>query len=360
MPPTGCITTAEALAPYLNLSDKETQSLRRIISVYPLAITPYYLSLVDPSDPEDPIRKMCVPSLDESLYEGQSDTSGEADNTILEGLQHKYRQTALILSTEKCAMYCRHCFRKRLVGKSTEETKGSLDAMADYVALHDEITNVLISGGDAFLNSDSMIEAYLERFSKIGHIDFIRIGTRTPVVWPERITKNLLEILAEYAKIKPIYIITQFNHPRELSEQALGAIRALQASGLVIRNQTVLLKGVNDDPEVLGELLRRLAACAVLPYYVFQCRPVLGVKAQFQVPFSRALPIVNKARSLQNGQGKSFRYCMSHPRGKIELLDVIEGKLIARFHQAKSAEDDNRLFSASISSSQAWLDENLS
>lgn len=148
------ICSAEGVQQFLSLSDEDTEQMAKIIERYPVCANPYYLSLIDKNDPQDPIRKMCIPDIHEFSEGGQADTSGEAENTVIQGMQHKYRQTAMILSTNQCAMYCRHCFRKRMVGASSEEIASQLPAMADYIRSHKEINNVLISGGDAFMNNN--------------------------------------------------------------------------------------------------------------------------------------------------------------------------------------------------------------
>ena len=357
-----CITTADQLCDALKLPDEERDKYRSIISRFPMMITPYYFSLIDLKDPEDPIAKMCIPSEEELLQEGSFDTSGESENTKWEGVQHKYRQTALILSTNVCAMYCRHCFRKRLVGLSDAELNKKVDEAAEYVHAHPEITNVLITGGDALMNPNAIIARYLKEFSAIENLDFIRFGSRVPVTFPKRIYEDeeLLSLLSEYAGVKPLYVVTQFNHPREITEESIRAVKALQCRGIQVRNQTVLLRGVNDDPEVLGELLRGLTRIEVVPYYIFQCRPVTGVKGHFQVPLRQGVRIVDEAKALQNGIGKSVRYAMSHPLGKIEILgESEEGKMLFKFHQNKYPEDRSRIFSADIDDETTWLDTEL-
>ena len=196
-------------------------------------VNPYYLSLVDENDPEDPIRKLCIPADAELKAGGEMDTSGEHDNTVMTGMQHKYDATVLILSTNQCAMYCRHCFRKRLVGLSGDEIAEYISEMAQYVRQHEEINNVLVSGGDAFLNSNRTIRKYLEEFSGIEHLNLIRFGSRTPVVLPQRITTDpeLVVMLTSYGKKKQIYVVTQFNHPRELTEEAAEAVHTLMGDG---------------------------------------------------------------------------------------------------------------------------------
>lgn len=346
---------------YLGLEDGEVEELRAIEEKYPICIPDYYLKLVDPADPADPIRKMCVPCAMEFSEGGSKDTSGEADNTVVQGMQHKYHQTVMLLSTNQCAMYCRHCFRKRLVGLTSEEIAAHLDEMVAYVQEHPEIDNVLISGGDAFLNSNVLIEQYLECFSAVPHLKFIRFGTRTPVSFPQRITQDdgeLPALLERYGKKKQIVVVTQFNHPRELTAEAIEAVRTLQQAGCVIRNQTVLLSGVNDDAETLAGLMSGLLSCGVIPYYVFQCRPVEGVKNQFQVPIEQGIRITDAAKGRLNGQAKSFRYVMSHPTGKIEILGKLEdGKMLFKYHEAKDDADQGRMFAKQLDAKQCWLDE---
>ncbi len=344
----------------LHLGEEETEKLESIAARYPVCVNPYYLGLIDPEDKQDPIRKMSVPDFLEFSEGGSADTSGESENTVIQGMQHKYRQTVLILSTDVCAMYCRHCFRKRMVGLSSEETAVHIPKMAEYVRSHPEINNVLVSGGDAFMNSNAVIEEYLRSFGEIPTVDFIRFGTRTPVTLPQRITGDdgeLPELLKRYSRKKTVIVVTQFNHPREITEEALEAVNLLWECGCVVRNQTVLLKGVNDRPEVLAELMNRLTANRVLPYYVFQCRPVEGVKNQFQVPLARGVEIVDRAKAAMNGQSKAFRYVMSHPTGKIEILGQRGERMLFKYHQAKYEKDQGRIFEKQIGEGQCWLGE---
>ncbi len=355
------VTTAEELAEILHLSAQEEKSIANILDKYPMSVTRYYLSLVDLEDPQDPIRKMCIPTIEEEDLGGSFDTSGEKENTVVEGMQHKYSQTVMILSTNQCAMYCRHCFRKRLVGMSDEETARQFQEVITYIQEHKEINNALISGGDAFLNSTNVIEDYLRELTAIEHLDMIRFGTRIPVVFPQRITEDeqLLEALKRYGEKKQIYVVTQFNHPRELTPEAVAAIQCLKKVGIVIRNQTVLLRGVNDNSDVLAELLQKLVKYGVHPYYVFQCRPVTGVKNQFQVPLMKAYDIVQGAKNQQNGHGKSFRFVLSHETGKIEIIGkMANGEMVFQYHQAKKAQNKGKIFICKISENQTWFEEN--
>ena len=356
------IETVADLEKFIALSETERATIKEVTDRFPMRITPYYLSLIDQSDPGDPIRKMCIPSADERDDSGAFDTSGEYDNTVIEGVQHKYSQTALILSTNICASYCRHCFRKRMVGATENELNRQIGQAVDYVRAHPEINNVLLSGGDALMNPNQIIRRYLEELCEIETLDLIRIGSRVPVVLPERIYADdeLLEIIAECSFKKSIYVVTQFNHPREVTQEAALAVQRLHDAGALVRNQTVLLRGVNDRAEIIGILLRRLTAIGVDPYYIFQCRPVKGVKKLFQVPLLNAVHIIDGAKNMQNGIGKSVRFVMSHPRGKIEILGNPGGQtLMFKFHQAKNPKDAARIFSAKVEQDTTWLDEDL-
>ena len=221
----------------------------------------------------------------------------------------------------------------------------------------EKISNVLISGGDSLVNSNTKIEYLLKLFTSIDNLDFIRFGTRIPVVMPQRISEDLqlLEILKKYSKKKQIYIVTQFNHPNEVTEESKKAIKMLQKIGIVVKNQTVLLKGVNDDSHVLGSLLKKLTSIGVVPYYIFQCRPVKGVKGQFQVPFERGYEIIEGAKAMQNGQGKCFKYCFSCESGKIEVVGKLGDEMIFKFHEAKYEKDYGRIFTKKLEKDTCWL-----
>ncbi len=337
---------------------EDADTLRRVTGDYPMSVTRYYASLIDENDPCDPIRRMCVPTAGELDAGGTADTSGELQNTKATGVQHKYGPTALILSTNICATYCRHCFRKRLAGVSEDEILDTLDEAVEYISAHDEITNVLISGGDALLNSNRVLKGYLSGLCGIGHLSMIRLGSRVPVVFPRRIYDDpeLLGILKEYSAKKKLYISTQFNHPRELTEEAGRAVKALLDADVILHNQTVLLRGVNDDAETLSSLMRGLTAIGITPYYLFQCRPTAGVKTLFQVPLSEAYDIVEYAKRSLSGYSKRFRYVMSHPTGKIEIIGKApDGSMVFKYHQAKDPADHARLFMKKLPEGACWL-----
>jgi lysine 2,3-aminomutase len=354
------ITSVDEVGEILDLTESEERNLDRLSEMHPIRVPEYYLSLIDEQDPEDPIRKMALPSSTESIAEGSYDTSGELSNTILPGLQHKYKQTALILATAECAMYCRHCFRKRLVGLPSQEILRDVDAAVEYIRNHKEINNVLITGGDPFTLSTSRICNLLEALSIVPHLDFIRFGSRVPVTYPMRILHDdeLLEVLKNHSKrSRRLFVVTQFNHPREITEESIDAVDRLMSAGVIVNNQAVLLKGVNDDPDVLAALQNRLVGIGVNPYYVFQCRPVARVKKTFQVPLYDGYKIVEGAKKLLNGHSKRFRYIMSHHSGKIEILGILDGKFLFKYHQAKNSDDQGRIFTREVNKDATWLDD---
>jgi len=354
------ITSIDELSSYVEMSDTEKEMLTAVSESSPFMTTKYYVSLIDKDDPNCPLRKLQIPTAEEMSQEGDLDTSGEKDNTKLQGLQHKYDSTALILSTNACAMYCRYCFRKRLVGLSNAEVLSKFDEAIEYIKQHKEINNVLISGGDSFFLPTYVIKQFLEKLSSIDHVDFIRFGTRIPVVLPDRISEDeeLLSILRKYSKSnKRIYIVTQFNHPRELTEESIRAINALQDANCIINNQTVLLRGINDNSDVLADLMNGLVKNGVNPYYVFQCRPVKGVKKHFQLPFDQGIDIVENARVKLNGHSKRFKFIMSHKTGKIEILGKYKDDIMFKYYHSPMKERIGKIFTVENDNEIAWLDE---
>lgn len=355
-----CICSLEQLENYLEpLSHEEKEKLRQVIQVHPMRISKYYLSLIDWADPHDPLRKIVVPSLEELSLEGSYDTSGEAENTKMPGLQHKYAETALILATNRCATYCRHCFRKRLVGLPTEEIVKRFEDAAEYILKHEEINNVLISGGDPLVLSNDVLETFLEMLSKIDHLSFIRFGSKTPVNLPKRLNDpELLALFRKYSRNdRRLYVVTQFNHPREITPQSIRAVSNLINAGVLLSNQTVLLRGVNDNPATLAALMNGLVSIGVTPYYVFQCRPVKRVKGHFQVPICEGVRIVEKAKEECNGHSKRFKYVMSHKTGKVEILGIIDDEVYFKYHEAKNRQNMGIMFRRRVNEKAGWLDD---
>ncbi|MBQ8325020.1 MAG: KamA family radical SAM protein [Clostridia bacterium] len=354
------ITTVEQLCQYVDLSEEEKKNISELMLRFPMSITRHYMNLIDWKAPNDPLRKIVVPCATEFNVEGLLDTSGEAENTKIQGLQHKYKPTALMLSTNACASYCRFCFRKRMVGLTQDEIVKRVDDVARYLSEHPEIDNVLVSGGDALMNNNNLIRHILNHLTSIDSIQYVRFGSRMLSVLPQRLMDpELLEIFNEFSQKKGLYIVTHFEHPREITPDAIEAIDLLKRQGgVALKNQTVLLRGVNDSPTVLAELMTKLTVCGISPYYVFQCRPVSGVKKQFQVPLAEGYKIVDEAKKHMSGLAKQFRFGMSHATGKIEIIGMLEGeKMLFKYHEAKNLEDNARIFTADVSNGKAWLTE---
>ncbi len=272
------VRTPEGLGVFINLSGREKQEIKRAADVFPMAITPYYASLIDRQDASCPIRSQCIPSMQELAF-----GSGEMEDPLheeayspLPGLIHRYPDRVLLLATLECSMYCRHCTRKRKVGDPTKAiNREGLDAAIAYIGEHHEIRDVLVSGGDPFLLEDHILENIIRRIREIPHVEVIRIGTRTPVVLPQRITGSLVAMLQKY---HPIWVNTHFNHPREFTPESTGALAKLANAGIPLGNQTVLLKGINDRAAVIKALVHLLVKNRVRPYYLYHCDYSRGIK----------------------------------------------------------------------------------
>ncbi len=344
----------------IKIQEEEKKKLKKVIEKHPMFIPEYYAKLIDWKNPDDPIKQIIFPSVDELDLSGSYDTSGEKENTVLTGLQHKYKETALLLVTNRCAGYCRHCFRKRLVGIPTDETVKLFDRAVEYIKEHPEITNVLISGGDPLILPTDVIEYFLSELSKINHLKFIRIGSRIPVFYPMRITEDrkLLEILSKYSTPeRRIYLVTHFNHPVEITDEARRSIDSLIRHGVIVSNQAVLLKKVNDNPDTIATLMKELVSAGVVPYYLFQCRPVKRVKKHFQIPLKEGYRIVEKAKQKLDGHAKRFKYIMSHKTGKIEIVGIIGDEIYLKYHQAKQPSKVGKLFKKKLTPEAGWLDD---
>ena len=285
------VQTAEELSAYLNLTPMEREGVSKCLNAYRMAITPYYLSLIDPEDPYDPIRRQAIPTADE-LYvapEDQRDPLHEDSNSPCTGLTHRYPDRVLFLVTNQCSMYCRHCTRRRFSGQEdTALNRHQIDESLAYIKSHSEVRDVLVSGGDPLTLSDANLEYVLAKLRAIPHVEIIRIGTRTPVVMPQRITPELCAMLKKY---HPLWINVQFNHPREITAESTRACAMLADAGIPLGNQSVLLAGVNDCVHVMRELVRKLLTIRVRPYYIYQCDLSLGL-SHFRTDVSKGLEII--------------------------------------------------------------------
>ncbi|ADA66846.1 lysine 2,3-aminomutase YodO family protein [Thermotoga petrophila RKU-10] len=341
------------------LSPEERGRLKRVEEKYRFRANSYYLSLIDWSDPDDPIRKIIVPEEDELEEWGTLDASNEKSYTVAKGLQHKYPDTALFLVNDVCGGFCRFCFRKRLFINVGAEVIRDITPQLDYIRSHKEITNVLLTGGDPLLLSTEKLEKIVSSLREINHVQIIRIGSKIPAFNPYRIIDDpdLLMMIRKYStKEKKIYVMTQFNHPRELTREAIEAVNLLKDAGAMLCNQTPLLRGINDDPEVLGELLDRLSFVGVTPYYVFQNRPVSGNR-KFAVPIEEGYEIFTKAISNISGVAKRVRYVMSHRTGKIEIAALTKNFIVFKYHRAHDEKNRRKVMVYKRNSQALWFDD---
>ncbi|RXT13996.1 KamA family radical SAM protein [Ammoniphilus sp. CFH 90114] len=340
------------------LTEEEKQALRKVTERFVFRLNDYYLSLIDWENPDDPLRRLVIPSSDELLEYGRWDASDEDTNYVVKGCQHKYSSTALLLVSEVCGAYCRYCFRKRLFRTDVKEVMSDVTDGLDYIERTQEINNVLLTGGDPLMLATPKLRLIIERLRSIEHVQIIRIGSKLPVFNPMRIYEDeaLLSLLREYStEQKRIYLMAHINHPREITEQARLAFRALHDSGVIVVNQTPVLKGINDDPEVLGELLDRLSWAGVTPYYFFVNRPVAGNKS-FVLPLQRVYELVEEAKARTSGLGKRARLVMSHTSGKIEILAIEDGKAYLKYHQARDGQY-GKLMILDCPEEAAWFDD---
>jgi lysine 2,3-aminomutase len=292
--------------------------LSAVIKKYPLAITPYYASLI--RDSSDPIFAMCVPQIKEldNLNCLSEDPLEENEDMPVPGLVHRYPDRALLIVTTTCASYCRHCTRKRVAGtRETSISDTRLRQVIDYLTEHPEIRDVIVSGGDPFTMATEVLERVLSALRDIPSIDIIRIGTRTPAVLPQRITDELTDMLRKY---HPLWINTHFNHPNELTREAHQACARLADAGIPLGNQSVLLRGINDTPQIFERLCRGLVRMRVRPYYLFQCDLVKGAE-HFRTPLSRGIEIMEYLRGRLSGLAiPTFVVDAPHGGGKIPIL----------------------------------------
>jgi len=313
------IRTADQLVRYLpNLNNN--QELMDVIKKYPLAITPYYASLIQKPDVSDPVFQMCVPQPEELFSPSclSEDPLEENEDMPVPGLVHRYQDRALVIVTTTCASYCRHCTRKRMAGtRECSISARRLQQVTEYLLAHPEISDVIISGGDPLTMPTDALEAVLSSIRSVESVQVIRIGTRVPVVLPMRITPQLVEMLRKY---HPLWINTHFNHPNELTPESAAACGRLADAGIPLGNQTVLLRGVNDSAQTIEQLCRGLIRMRVRPYYLYQCDLVRGVE-HFRTPLTRGIEIVEYLRGRVSGIAiPSFVVDAPHGGGKIPVM----------------------------------------
>ncbi|MFZ5647990.1 MAG: lysine 2,3-aminomutase [Bacillota bacterium] len=294
------ITDVEELSKIIDLTELEKENISSCLKKFRMAITPYYASLMHPGDRNCPVRLQAVPRKEElTSHRGDmKDPLHEDKDSPVPGLTHRYPDRVLLLVTDCCSMYCRHCTRRRLAGQSDRSMPTSqLDRAMAYIRANTSVRDVVISGGDPFTLPDVQIEYILQKLRSIRHVEIIRIGTRTPVVLPQRITTDLCSILEKY---HPIWINTHFNHPAEITPEADLACIRLARAGIPLGNQSVLLKDINDQADIMKDLFQKLLRIRVRPYYLYQCDLSEGI-GHFRTPVSTGIEIIENLRGHTSG-----------------------------------------------------------
>lgn len=325
-------------------------------------VNDYYAALVDWDDPGDPLRKLVAPARDELREFGSLDASNEAANTPLVGLQHKYRDTAVLLVTDECFCFCRYCFRKRLFLPGSREAQRDYSGALEYIATHPEITDVLLTGGDPLTLPTSRLEEIMTQLVALPHVRTLRIGTKALAFNPYRVLDDadLGRLVSDLvAQGCTIHVMTHFDHPRELTSAAAAAVAMLRAAGAVCLNQCPVTAGINDDPDVLAELFQRCTEVGCPQYYIFQCRPTVGT-SHFVLPIVRVAAVVDGARARVSGLSRRARLCLSHASGKVEVVGVDARCVYARYHRARRPEDEGRFLTYQRDDEARWLDELVS
>lgn len=294
------ITDVKILEKVINLTEQEKLDIGEVLKKFRMGITPYYASLMDPEDPNCPIRKQAVPTIMETHLSASDmeDPLHEDTDSPVPGLTHRYPDRVLFLITDQCSMYCRHCTRRRFAGQNDMGVPmDRIDKCIEYIRNTPQVRDVLLSGGDCLLVSDDKLEYIIKKLREIPHVEIVRLGTRTPVVMPQRITDDLVNMLKKY---HPIWLNTHFNHPKELTKDSAEACRKLADAGIPLGNQSVLLRGVNDCPNIMMELVHGLVKMRVRPYYIYQCDLSMGIE-HFRTKVSKGLEIMESLRGHTSG-----------------------------------------------------------
>ncbi|MCE0499650.1 MAG: KamA family radical SAM protein [Methylacidiphilales bacterium] len=294
------VKSLDHLTGKLQLTGEEHAGVLLANTKLAMGITPYFFNLIDPFDPDCPIRRQVIPRIEEMTYapSDMADPCGEDHDMPVPGLVHRYPDRVLFLVTDRCASYCRYCTRSRVVsGVGEQELELDFDRAINYLQKHTEVRDVLLSGGDALLLSDRRLEDLLHRLRAIDHIEFLRIGSRVPIFLPQRITPALCAMLRQF---HPLWMSVHVNHPRELTTEVRDALGRLADAGIPLGNQSVLLRGVNDDPAVMKVLVQKLLRCRVRPYYLYQCDLIQG-SSHLRTPVSKGLEIIEHLRGHTTG-----------------------------------------------------------
>ncbi|MBM4462071.1 MAG: KamA family radical SAM protein [Chloroflexi bacterium] len=335
------INTVRELAHFIRLSDKEQARLRLVTGKYPFSITPYYFCLIDQNNPDDPVRKQTVPSFDEIAFAfmGEADPLAEEEDSVVPGLVHRYPDRVLMVLTNICPVLCRHCTRKREWQSGRwAHTDGEIELMLDYIRRNKVVRDVIISGGDPLSLATSRLEEVISRVRAIPHVEIIRIGTRFPVVLPQRIDAELCAMLSKYG---PIWINTHFNHPDEVTPESALACDRLVRSGVPLNNQSVLLRGVNDSVETQTKLCRELLKIKVRPYYLFHADEVQGTE-HLRTTIETGIQIIEGMRGHTSGLAiPTFVVDLPGGGGKVPLqpnylVSKTDGEFVLRNYEGRT------------------------
>ncbi|MHB1046207.1 MAG: lysine 2,3-aminomutase [Thermoanaerobaculia bacterium] len=332
------IRDVETLEKVVKLTDREREEIRQCLGKFTMEITPYYAALMDRDDPFCPVRMQSVPRIAE-MHDDPSDMADPLHEDVdspVPGLTHRYPDRVLLLVTNICSMNCRHCTRRRLVGDTdVDMPEDNVSAAIEYIRSTPTVRDVLLSGGDPFVLPDDRLRSILERLRAIPHVEIIRIGTRTPVVLPQRITDGLVGMLKEF---HPLWVNVHFNHPKEITAEAKAACEKLANAGIPLGNQSVLLRGINDDPIVMKKLVHKLMTVRVRPYYIYQCDLSLGI-SHFRTSVAKGIEIIESLRGHTTGLAvPTFVVDAPGGGGKIPvmpnyLISMAEGKAILRNYE---------------------------
>ena len=334
------IMSVDKLKEVIELTSEEAKEVTVALKKLRMAITPYYATLLDPVNRNCPIRKQAVPTAKELHFSkaDMEDPLHEEADSPTPGLTHRYPDRVLLLITDQCSMYCRHCTRRRFAGVTDcALSMTKIDVAIDYIKEHTEVRDVLLSGGDPLLFSDARLETIIKKIKAIPHVEMIRLGSRIPVVLPQRITEDLVNMLKKY---HPLYINTHFNHLKEITAASGEACARLCNAGIPVANQSVLLKGINDRPEIMKELVQGLLKIRVRPYYLYQCDLSQGIE-HFRTPISKGIEIIESLRGHTTGMAVPL-FIVDAPGGggKIPvspqyLISHSEGKAVLRNYEYK-------------------------
>ena len=341
------------------LTNDERKALQPVADRYAFRLNDYYAELIDWNDPDDPIRQLVVPRADELDEYGKLDASDEDANTVHRGGPAQVRRHRTAPLQRGVRRLLPVCFRKRLFMNDNDEATNDVSAGMAYIRENEQITNVLLTGGDPLLMSTRRLTEIIDGLARIPHVRIVRIGSKMPAFdpWRLRRDRDLRTLFRRYATgTTRIYLMAHFDHPRELTPEAVSELEAYQECGVTCVNQCPLIRGINDDPDVLAEMWEKLSFAGCPPYYLFQGRPTAG-NSPYEVPITAGLDIFQQALTNGSGLARRARYVMSHATGKIEIMASDAESIYLRYHQAKDPNDLGRMLIARRDDKAAWLDD---